>query len=216
MAFAAIAASVGFDTSANPGVINIPARTAGDLIMVVLEVDTGGAAPTLGALNSVSWSNIGTQAGSAASTGYFRIYYLIAGSSGSATTVTYSPAAFSTGFALDITGANSSTAPETAFVVSADPPSLDPAGWGTEDTLWIAACYRFTTAATANPSGYTAVNSNTWMRVGSKNSTASSEDPGAFTGGSGNATCVTIAVRPIGVVVPPKANLYRQMRRRRS
>lgn len=201
MAFPVIAGSATTGSSS----ATIPARTAGDRIVVVLEVDGGGAAPTLGALDGVSWTNGGIQSGSIGTTGYFRIYYLTAGSSGASTsvTVTGSPG-FSCGFALTITGSDTSTAPAVAFVVSEDPPSLTPS-WGSATTLWIAVCYGYTAVPSGDPTGYTNVGNNGFMRLASKNATAASENPSTFTGGTGAFTAVTVGIRP-ATNTPPTAN----------
>lgn len=203
MAYPVVADRASLSGSSGTLSIGIPARTAGDRLLIVLEVDAGGTAPSLNAVDGVSWTSVGTQAGSGSTTGYFRVYYLTVGSSGGSTSISGTgPANFTSGFCYLITGADSGTAPEVAFTTGVNPALLDPAGWGTEDTLWIAACYRFTAGATSYPTGYTAVDSASFMRVGWKNSTASSEDPAAFSGGSGNGTCATIAIRPVTNTAP--------------
>jgi hypothetical protein len=121
---------------------------------------------------------------------------------------------------LSIPNAHLSTVPEilaslaTDTAAAANPASLDPAGWGTEDTLWIAVggggetgtagSFTGVTAAPTNYSNYaaTAISSDV---VGGVNAAvafrqlnASSEDVGTFTVDTSNArNCATvIAVRP--------------------
>jgi len=90
-----------------------------------------------------------------------------------------------------------------------NPPNFDPAGWGTENTLWIAyAATSSHTSITSYPTNYTNGTFNI-SNAGGGNAEASTfsarrairaaaEDPGAFTLGGGNAPGVsfTIAVRP--------------------
>jgi len=221
MSFPAIATHADSTLTGSSGTLNIPARSAGDIILLLSPIWGGSGAKdhTLGALNGVSWSLLGSVAGITSATEYLIAYYLRAGSSGSATTVSVSVGGswnLDAATVLDITGAHSTTAPEGSFTTGLDPGSLNPSGWGTEDTLWIAACARFNTAPTGGPSGYTNSLSTTVLRVDYKTVNAASEDPGTFTGGTGNGSVATLAIRPIAaaVVTPPKVNLYRQMRRR--
>jgi len=108
---------------------------------------------------------------------------------------------------------DSSSDPEFAAVWSdvdsttEDPPSLDPAGWGTEKTLWIAWTIRQGQAAvTAYPTDYTAdqdtqrssVNASAAADgIASRKLEAASENPGTFTWDTSNTGVgVTVAVRP--------------------
>lgn len=158
-------------------------------------------------------------------------------STGSETGVfTVTQAGTPTGFAamilLSITGVHASTAPEaggfaTGTSTAANAGSLNPAGWGTEDTLWIAANANGETASggtwTANnsaPTNYTdyvgtnPTDSSTVGQVAGavafRQLNAASEDPGAFSQDVSNARsgAILIAVRPgvpvvTGAVVTP-------------
>lgn len=121
-------------------------------------------------------------------------------------------------FSWKITGHDSGTAPEGASSTAStsttpDPPSLNPAGWGTEDTLWIAANHRNQNQTTTTyPTNY-ADNQEDAVSTGSSACSASictrglnaaSEDPGTFTitGTGANVAAITIAVRPsVGDVI---------------
>lgn len=89
---------------------------------------------------------------------------------------------------------------------SPNPPALDPAAWGIEDTLWIAyAAGRTYTGITTPPSGY---GNNTHTQQGSgttgasvssvwRNGAVANEDPGTFTmANSQSGVAFTIAIRP--------------------
>jgi len=88
----------------------------------------------------------------------------------------------------------------TGTSTTPDPPSLDPASWGTEDTLWIAAC--MCQAAAGNPSAYPASYSNginaNGLGAAHRQLNAASEDPGTFTQAA-SVTWIagTIGVKPI-------------------
>ena len=81
-----------------------------------------------------------------------------------------------------------------------DPPSLDPASWGTEDTLWIASC--MCAAAAGNPTAFptsysTGVRAN-GCGAADRQLNASSEDPSTFSQASSLAWLAsTIGVKPI-------------------
>lgn len=103
--------------------------------------------------------------------------------------------------------AHASTPPEGASSQSTlDPPSLNPAGWDVEDTLWFAILARHgNKTVTGVPSGYalygadgiTGATTNTYGIRG-KESAAASEDPSAWTTSpdSGDMSVGTFAVRP--------------------
>src|SRR3990172_2787877 len=91
-----------------------------------------------------------------------------------------------------------------------DPPNLDPAGWVTEKTLWIAVAGNDgNVQSTAGPSGYSfyirdyvATAGGVHLAGAVKESEASSEDPGVFTMASEQWAAGTIAVRPRQVTIP--------------
>jgi hypothetical protein len=122
---------------------------------------------------------------------------------------------------MSIAGAHASTVPEAGGRASgtaggATPGSLNPAGWGTEDTLWLmvggsgetATTGSFTGITAGNPTNYTDnfTTSITSDVVGGLNASvafrqlnAASEDPPAFSDDTSNARwgAITIGVRPV-------------------
>lgn len=111
---------------------------------------------------------------------------------------------------LNHNGSLTSTTVDVAFASGAsttpNPPSLDPSGWGSEATAWIAAAAwrNSSTTPSAIPSGYRGswrgLSSGTTAGVGAvsglKTATASSDDPGTFTlSASRDWVAATIAVR---------------------
>ncbi len=145
-------------------------------------------------------------------------YKIAAG--GDTLTVTSSTSAKSASVVFRVSGHHTSTAPEglTADTSSAgdpDPPSLDPAAWGAEDTLWIAV------GIVEGPSLWTADAPTNYTNIGDTNSTgggaatnvaiavayrqlnASSENPGAFNAATNDEWAgVTIAIRPAPAATP--------------
>ena len=137
-------------------------------------------------------------------------------------------------FLLAIPGAHASTIPEAggdqvAVAGTADPNSFDPAGWGAEDTLWIAVAGcgetstggAFTGLAATDPTNYSNIvaSSITADAVGGLNAAvafrqlnAASEDPAAFTNdtSSSRVRSLVIAVRPAAdpnaTVTPARIN----------
>jgi hypothetical protein len=126
---------------------------------------------------------------------------------------------------MSIPGAHASTAPEAGGYVTGtnangNAGSLDPAGWGTEDTLWIVAqgCGEdattgsFTGLSTTPPTNYgsmatTGISADV---VGGleggvvfRQNAAGSEDPSAWTNDTSNTRvgAITIAVRPTPVTI---------------
>lgn len=110
---------------------------------------------------------------------------------------------------LCVRGAHTTTAPEVSTGVSAatanaDPDSLNPSGWATEHTLWIAAMVNDgNVAVTAGPSGYFDFGNTRWANAAGagvatafKHANAASEDPGAFTQAAEDTHAFTIGVRP--------------------
>lgn len=110
---------------------------------------------------------------------------------------------------LCVRGAHTTTAPEVstgvgAATANADPDSLNPSGWDTEHTLWIAAMVNDgNVAVTAGPSGYFDFGNTRWANASGagvatafKHSSAASEDPGAFTQTAEDTHAFTVGVRP--------------------
>jgi hypothetical protein len=107
-------------------------------------------------------------------------------------------------------GCHTTTAPEASnaatvnFGSSVDPPSLDPAGWGTEDTTWTAICSGHTNRTITYPANYGSNNTkggtSPFVGVCSRERNASSEDCGAFSfSGNVYGNAHVIALRPAAV-----------------
>lgn len=90
---------------------------------------------------------------------------------------------------------------------NANPPSLNPSGWGTEDSLWVAGYFYRNQGTTGQPTAYpTNYTSNQLdgyvggsyghMVLCSRELNAASEDPGAFNNGASGGHAFTVAVRP--------------------
>ncbi len=119
---------------------------------------------------------------------------------------------------LSIPGAHTTTPPEAGSRASgtgaADPASFDPAGWGAEDTLWIAVAGNGETSTTGSWTGLASAPTNftnyadtglsgdavgtVEAAVAFRQLNASSLDVGPFTGDTSNArdAVVVVAVRP--------------------
>lgn len=134
---------------------------------------------------------------------------------------------------LSIKGAHLTTPPEVAFsststATAQDPPSLDPAGWGAEDTLWIAVGGGGETSLTGTwtgiasaPANYTGFDASAisggdvvgavQQAVAFRQLNAASEDPGAFTTDTSPEIerAATIAVRPLPTPPIPAATRAR-------
>jgi hypothetical protein len=90
--------------------------------------------------------------------------------------------------------------------VNADPPNLDPAGWGTEDTLWMAFCgansgnddvSTWPTSYTATGSIFAGLSGRPTMGYGQRELAAASEDPSAFSFTAAQINvAMTVAIRP--------------------
>lgn len=94
-----------------------------------------------------------------------------------------------------------------ALGTNPNPPDLDPAGWGTEDTLWIAVCGNdgdiACTAGPTTPGTWTNFQNNRWAQANGcgvasarSNNASGSVDPDAFTMANEQHGAGTIAIRP--------------------
>lgn len=125
-------------------------------------------------------------------------------------------------FLLSIAGAHASTPPEagnmaTGTSAAADPASFDPAGWGAEDTLWVAVAGSGETSTTGSFTGVASAPANysdyadsgisadvvggVEGAVAFRQLNAASEDVGTFSVDTSNArnAALLIAVRPAPV-----------------
>ncbi|MCU0678065.1 MAG: hypothetical protein MUF19_00555 [Candidatus Pacebacteria bacterium] len=183
--------------------------TNGDLLMVFFIKD-GTAAPT--STVGTGWTALNGGAGTAQySIGYWKI-------ADGSDTLTINHASSKTAYvAYRITGHDPNTAPTEATAVtgtsvSPNPPSLNPAGWDIEDTLWISSFGwdRLGAAASnlsAYPTNYSgsqtsfvsgATANDVAMAASTRNLQIASEDPGTATLSQSVAWIArTYAVRPV-------------------
>jgi hypothetical protein len=186
--------------------VSLPASiSAGDLLVVFFGVFTGTVTTPTG------WTSLD------ALSGWYKFLYRVAdGSEGATLAVATGSSTVAIHLSYRITGQHASTAPEvgtraTATSANPNPPSLDPAGWGAEDTLWIV----FNNADGSDTTGYPASYSNgiatftgsTAGGMAARQLNATSEDPGTFTlTGSVQWQANTVAVRPAAAAGGTTAN----------
>jgi hypothetical protein len=186
-------------------VVTLPSgTTAGDLVIVAF-AEVGTSAVTWPA----GWTDLHS-GNDASSTTRVEVRQRVAsGALGASITITTASAVNTAHYAWRIAASNTTTAPEavgtSGFSVSADAPSLNPTGWGAEDTLWLA--LMVTNTQPSSITGFPASYANTAtsgvsgqvvsLGVGERLLNAVSEDPGTFTlSGASNWRAVTIGVRP--------------------
>lgn len=140
------------------------------------------------------------------------------GDTGNTITVTTAGSEEASTIVVCVRGAHTSTDPEFASagasISSPDPPSLDPTGWGTEETFWLSgiAYNDSSNAVISYPSGWgiksyerssVAAGSCGQVLVGKLN-TAASEDPGTWTFPTAtHAVLSTVAIRPASAAAAP-------------
>jgi hypothetical protein len=190
--------------------ITIPSCAAGDLLLAVVSSDGN---PTFtGTLISNMTSLVAKAANGTAVTAQV-LYRICTGSETSPWVLSLSASeACQVGMILIPAASwHGPTPPEAvAWVnvdtINPDPPTLNPAGWGTEDTLWIAVTTYDNGAVTLNayPTNYaddqTSIRGNissSGQGIATRSLNAASDDPGTFTlSASEDTLTTTIAVRP--------------------
>jgi hypothetical protein len=214
MAFPVVATTnSGNDTSGTSHTVNLPGSIASGDLLIVLFANDGNA--------TITWPSGWDQAANAlfdtANGTAVRLagrQRIADGTEGATITVTTSASEWSAHSTLRITGWHGTTVAEAATATgsstTADPPNLDPAGWASEDTLWIACSGRDTGGAddddnTAHPTNYTAIhNVLAGTNAGGVNLTSSrrdnavsAENPGTYTGPTTEEwVAATVAIRP--------------------
>jgi hypothetical protein len=202
------------DTNSLTHTVNLPASIAsGNLLLVFFACDGNTTAEVT--TPASGWSTLFTQ-NVLADTAFLKVFYRFAnGAEGGTIVITTGATEQSTHISYRITGAHASEVPAFSSTrpgasnANPDPPSLNPANWDIEDTLWIAAAawdgsptgtgyptnYTGSQLTNQNPSGSGSAGS----IVATKNNAAASEDPGTFTmSASEQWASATIAVRPAG------------------
>lgn len=157
------------------------------------------------------WIKIGDYVSGTACRLSIAYFWSAAGAETGTFTVTLSAAEQGAWRTIRVTGAHPTSAPEvgtaaTGTSANPDPPNLDPAGWATEDTLWIA-CYgqddgrRSQSAVPANYTNgfYDTSGGPTGAALGTarRTNTIGAENPGTFTISAAQAwVAQTLAIRP--------------------
>jgi hypothetical protein len=128
--------------------------------------------------------------------------------SGGTLTVALATSRWAAWTVLKVTGWHGTTVPECGTTVTAgpastvNPPSLDPSGWGTEDTLWLVVAGHYNNAYSSGPANFSAFTARRYGTNGGvvamyRQNAASSEDPGNVTWSGGTYSAAnTLAVRP--------------------
>jgi hypothetical protein len=201
-------------------------NASGDLLIAVIVLYQASATGnTFG-----TWSNGFTEFGDSSSATNPSIamgcaYLISNGTETAAPTVVSSISGRSAMFLMSVKNWHGTTIPEAAFsaattTTAQDPPNLDPAGWGAEDTLWIAVAGGGETSLTGTwtgiasaPASYTNFAASSiaggdvigacQIAVAFRGVNAAAEDPGSFTTDTTPEIerAATIAVRP--VFIPP-------------
>jgi penicillin-binding protein-related factor A (putative recombinase) len=204
--FPAVASSNSGNSGGNTtaSAITMPSGvTSGDLLFVIFTKD-GTAAPT--SITGTGWN---TLSGASSGETYLIAYWKIADGSD---TLTVNHASEGTAYVVyRITGADAATAPAEGTIATGssanpNPPSLNPAGWDVEDTLWIAAYgwdnNRTNSSYPANytdnqqTSGWSNANGS-GIAAATRNNASASEDPGTGTISTTDGWAAqTYAIRP--------------------
>lgn len=185
--------------------VNLPAGiAAGDLLLVVFGVDGAPAVTFPG-----GWTKVGLGAGT--STNLFFGHKIADGGEGASISVTTDASERSAhqsyrinhwhGVTVPVFGALEANGTDTA----ADPPSVNPSTWGTENTLWIITVVSDAdTTFSADPANYTnplendsgSTTAGVKVRTLRRELAAASEDPDAFTNTNREWHARTIGIRP--------------------
>lgn len=229
MAFPTVAATNGLSDSANGTSHAVPLAVPGggilanDIQLIVAGIDgTSAITPPDGTWNEILDASVGSTPSARAGAWWKRM------SGGETGTITFTTASEGGGWnSYCIRGAHLTEAPVVSSVVNGaatanigNPPSLDPAGWATEDTLWIAGMVvDGNNNVTAAPTNYTNLQARRWantagacVATAERTNAVSAEDPGTFTHGAGQHGAFVFAIRPLAPVgVDLSARLLRTM-----
>ncbi len=194
------------DTTQHP--VTLPAnRSNGDRILVCFACD---GTPTVSGWPT-GWTVVGTQNTTVGADKIVVAEKIVSGGEANFS-LTTSVGEQSSYHAYRITGAHATTASEAAGInggtSTVDFPLLNPAGWGTEDTLWfiVGAEDNGTRTVSTWPANYTGGQRRTGFGTSAagvalatawRELNAASEDPGILTWSAGpNAGGLTVAIRP--------------------
>jgi hypothetical protein len=215
MAFPSVAAvNGGFDSTASTShTFNLPSGiVSGNLLIMFGTMTNLSSDPTM--TWPAGWTQLYSQAfdGTDAVFGKADCYFRRAdGGEGGSITVTVDVSSIESHTSYRITGHHTTTDPEGGSAtggkdVNPNPPDLNPAGWGAEDTLWIAAAQYGDNQGpdiTGFPASYTntredsnTVDSSAITGTARRELNAASENPGTFTATSHIWGAGTVAIRP--------------------
>lgn len=166
---------------------------AGNLIVICAGSNDNALTPPVG------WA---TKATIGAALYYGKIITKVADGTEGGTSVTWSTSSGKyVGFAVHVLqdAGDIEVASTYGYAANPDPPSLTPS-WGSADYLWIAVARQWNVDIAGGPSGYSNYADNYAsgrdnMATAEKSSTASSENPGTFSSGTGYYWAATIAVK---------------------
>lgn len=205
------------NSASSPAVVNLPSGIAsGDLLIIV--ISTSGTSSESAVTTPTGYTQLwSTYNVSTRFSGYYR---WADGSEGSTQNFTLGANVFWATGAYRITGADTGTNPvsgTSAVAISStpNPPSLNPAGWDVEDTLWLATCGVGGTSLglSSYPTNYSLSQTTTkseasngaLIAIAGRQLNAASEDPGTFSITQNRRwVAQTIAIRPAGAQSTPE------------
>lgn len=211
MAFPTVVDSANTNVSSGATAISMPASiVAGNLLLMFAGINIASGSPTI----SSGWTAVGNTSNGPNLSLHVWAKVAAGGDTATITVPSSSPGGVTTyqisgwdGVIADIGYAGA------AVSAPVNPPALTMAS--TKDFLWFAAATQGGfSAPSAAPTNYTnLVNAGTsagFLGTARRNLTASSDDPGAFSGGSGTAVGATVAVTPTAAGVSVRPVIVRQ------
>ena len=216
MAFAQVISEVTLSETTDTTSHDIPGAgsVANDILLVVMAID-GNPTITIPA----GWTSLVDAQDSAGTNFKLVAFFKRTAGAESSTTLSTSVAEKSVGRHMLIRGADPTTNPAVATPITAnsinpDAPSLDPAGWGAEDTLWIpiVACHNGATTFSAFPASHTngvgissgGTTDGCVLGIARRELNATSQDPSAFTIDQARSYVASqVAIRPSAAVTSP-------------
>lgn len=208
-------------TNSTSWTINVPAHNAGDILLFICGFDGAPVVNSITAVNGVAWTLNLVNTANGTANKLYAAWLRATSNQASAMTVTMTLGTTEQGVGRvwAIRGAHTTTAPAVGTAVTGsnttpNPPSLNPAGWDVEDTMWFAAANTdAAVTATAFPSNMTTATGFTDVSGGGNGAglhtcrhqlAGASLDPDTFTL-SATETWVaqTIAIRPAPAVFTP-------------
>lgn len=215
MAFPTIAGTpiVNNDTTGTSHTVGLPTGiTAGELLIAIFASDGAPTHTWPSGWNAAGNDLIGTTTSTDVTLSAKQ--RVADGSEGSSITVTTSVSEWAAWITFRVTDWHGTTAAEagtaTGSSANANPPSLNPANWDVEDTLWIAGACNDTGGAdnddiTAHPASYTGIGialattnaGGVCLAAAQRNNATAAEDPGTLTAPTTEAwVAYTIGIRP--------------------